>query len=253
ALYDFVWGEFCDWYIELVKPRLYDKENPDPRRAAQAVVLHVLDAALRLLHPIMPFITEEIWQALPLPDAARKRIRDGAPSIMIQDYPPVMKKSADEEAEKDMAFLQKVVSAVRNVRSEMNVPPDRKAKLVLRGPEKKVAFLVEQSIHFAKLAGVDVMEALGKSSKPKESATALAEDVELFVPLEGLIDVKKEKERIQKEIDRLEGLLAGVSAKLMQHDFVQKAPKDVVEKERKKQADFEEKVEKLKAGLKALK
>jgi valyl-tRNA synthetase len=253
AMYDFVWGEFCDWYIEMAKPRLYEKENRDVRRVAQAVVLHVLDSVLRLLHPVMPFITEEIWQALPVLRSARKKAGDGAMTIMVQNFPSAVKKAVDEKAEKDVAFLQKAVSAVRNIRSEMNVPPEKKAKAVLRGPEKRVKFLLNQGVHFARLAGVESLEAAGKKAKPKDSATAVVDDVEIFIPLEGLIDLRKERERIGKEIERLEGLLGVVSVKLMQHDFVQKAPKDVVDKERKKQADFEEKAEKLRASLKALK
>jgi valyl-tRNA synthetase len=252
AMYDFVWGEFCDWYIEMAKPRLYEKENAEVRRAAQAVALHVLDSVLKLLHPIMPFITEEIWQALPVSPSARKKAGDGAVTIMIQDYPSVRKSALDAQAEKDMAFLRKAIGAARNIRSEMNVPPEKKAKAVLRGPEKRVQFLLDQAVHFAKMANVESMQTAGPGTKPKDSATAVVEDVEIFIPLGGLIDVGKERERITKEIERLEGLLAGVGAKLMQHDFIQKAPQEVVEKERKKQADFEEKVEKLRAGLKSL-
>jgi valyl-tRNA synthetase len=171
---------------------------------------------------------------------------------MIQDYPSVRKSALDAQAEKDMAFLRKAIGAARNIRSEMNVPPEKKAKAVLRGPEKRVQFLLDQAVHFAKMANVESMQTAGPGTKPKDSATAVVEDVEIFIPLGGLIDVGKERERITKEIERLEGLLAGVGAKLMQHDFIQKAPKEVVEKERKKQADFEEKVEKLRAGLKSL-
>ncbi len=252
AMYDFVWGEFCDWYIEMAKPRLYEKENAEVRRTAQTVALHVLDSVLKLLHPVMPFITEEIWQALPVSPSARKKAGDGAVTIMIQDYPSVRESALDAQTEKDMAFLRKAIGAARNIRSEMNVPPEKKAKAVLRGPEKRVAFLLDQAVHFAKMANVESMQAAGPGTKPKDSATAVVEDVEIFIPLGGLIDIGKERERITKEIERLEGLLAGVGARLMQHDFVRKAPKEVVEKERKKQADFEEKAEKLRAGLKSL-
>jgi len=252
TLYDFIWSEYCDWYLELVKSRLYDKENAEDRKTAQIVILSVLDVVLRMLHPIMPFITEEIWQALPLADSARKKGKGGVVTLMNQAYPSLPDAWIDEKAEKEMAFLQKAIGTVRNIRSEMNLPMDRKARVILRGPQAKTAFLKRHDAQFAKLADVESIGITDRAEKPKQSASGLADDVEIFVPLEGLIDVRKEKERIRKEIERIENLLTGITSKLSQHDFVQKAPKAVVEKERKKQVDFEDKLNKLAENLKAM-
>ena len=247
SLHSFVWGEYCDWYLEMVKPRLYDEENKKARRAAQAVVSHVLDNILRLLHPFMPFITEEIWQALPTSFSS-----DGPVTIMNQAFPRTDKSWIDGEAEKEMALLQKVIGAVRNIRGEMNVPQNKKADLLVRGPKDKLSILKKYTRTMKRLAMVSSLKGDEKLTKPKEAATALVDNLELFVPLGGLIDVAVEKDRMRKEIGRLEGILKGLNIKLNNEDFVNRAPADVVEKERQKKADFTEKLKKLEDGLKAL-
>jgi valyl-tRNA synthetase len=248
AIYGFVWGEFCDWYLEMVKFRFYNNDNPKVKQIAQTVSLHLLDQIMRLLHPFMPFITEEIWQALPI----SRDDQDDVLTIMRQPYPKVEEKWLNDDVEKEMDFLQKAIGVIRNIRSEMNVPQDKKAKILIRGPNQKIQ-LLEKSIEYVKLlAKVDSMEVVEKGANITEAATGIAENTEIFVPLEGLIDVEKEKERIQKEIQRLENMLVGLNQKLNNHEFVKKAPAQIVEKEKIKQRDFREKVEKLKENLKAL-
>ncbi len=248
SLYGFVWGEFCDWYLELVKSRLYGDENPEARKTAQAVVLHILDAIVKLLHPFMPFITEEIWQALPNSTAKPGE----ALTIMKQAYPTVQNDWVNDSAEKEMALIQDTIGVVRNIRGEMNVPQDRKASVVIRGPQKKLNVLTMYSDYIKRLASVESMEIGEKIDAPPGSATGLVQDLEVFVPLGGLIDLDVEKERISKEIVRMEGLLTGLSRKLTNTEFIQKAPAEVVEKEKQKQSDFLDKLKKLKNNLSML-
>ena len=241
-LYGFIWGEFCDWYLELIKPRLYS-DDVQIKQTAQTVLSHVLEQTLLLLHPLMPFITEEIWQALT--DADLKT------SILDQAYPKAEASLIDETAEKDLAFLQAVIGGVRNIRGEMNVPPERKAKLFIHGPSDKIEQVRSFAIPLERLAGIESIEAM-TDTKPKDSATTLVEDLELCVPLTGLIDIAVEKERIRKELERLSGMVTGLEKKLGNEEFVSKAPAQVVEKEQQKLKDMSEKVEKLEKSLKML-
>jgi valyl-tRNA synthetase len=246
AYYRFVWTEFCDWYLELAKPRLYAKDRPEAQAAARAVALAALEAILRLGHPFMPFITEAIWQALPLPTSGSVH------TILNRPYPKPDPAWRNDDAETEIGLVQEAIGAVRTIRSDMNVPPEKKARLFVRGDAEKCRILQKHAVHFDKLANVEAVLIQAAGDKPKESASGLAAGVELFVPLEGLIDVGAEKARIGKEIDRMEGLLKGLSAKLSNADFMSKAPKEVVDKERQKQADFEDKIAKLRQHLTAL-
>ena len=248
SLHGYVWGEFCDWYLELIKTRLYDTENQEKRMIAQSVVYHVLEEILRLTHPFMPFITEEIWQALPRPPSQD----DGSRTIMNQPYPSHDKGWIDESAEEDMGLIQKVIHAVRTIRGEMNVPQGKKARLIVRAPERECRLLDAQRRYVERLAGVDTIETGVNAEKPAEAAAALVEKMELFIPLEGLIDISLERERISKEVVRIEDILKELNFKLSDHQFVSKAPQDVVEREKQKQSDFREKLKKLKGNLEAL-
>ncbi len=248
SLHAFVWGEFCDWYLELIKPRLYDKQNTQDRKVAQTVVITVLDNIMRLTHPFMPFITEEIWQALP-----KHPVEDEKPvTIMRQPYPVSDDRWINQKAESVMMMLQQIIGAVRNIRGEMNVPQDKKARVMIRGPKKKLGLLKHYQGYFERLAGVESMEFGSDLEKPREAATVLVEDMEVFVPLGGLIDLDMERERMTKEMKRLEKMVQGLRLKLANTEFIQKAPQDVVEKEQRKLADFQEKLYKLKSNLKAL-
>jgi len=248
SLYSFIWGEFCDWYLELIKPRLYNKENDSSRSVAQAIMLFVLEQIMRLTHPFMPFITEEIWQVIPKPHVSPEE----PATIMRQAYPTVNEQRLDDDAEREMELLQQVVGAVRNIRGEMNVPQDKKAKLIIRGPEDKFRILNNHHIHFDNLAGVESLEFAEDIQRPKDAATGFAAGLELFVPLAGLIDLQVERVRIGKETERLEKLVKGLEIKLNNMDFLKKAPASVIEKERQKQADFAEKLKKLRQNLEVL-
>ncbi len=245
ALYDFVWSEYCDWYLELVKPRLYDEENVAARQTALTTLVNVLDCIVRLLHPVIPFITEEIWQALPLANVTMEK---GSASIMQQSYPRASLEWLDREAEKEMHLLQQAITAVRNIRGEMNIPPSKEAELVIIGSDsEKLDILQANALYLKKLTRLAALT-LG-DQKPKLSATAVVQGIELHVPLAELIDVDMETARLQKEIERLSKQIDGLAKKLANENFVNRAPREVVEKEKQKQQTFSENLVKLQNNL----
>jgi valyl-tRNA synthetase len=245
TLYAFVWGEFCDWYIEFAKPRLFKSNDPDAKAVAAGTAVFTLDQILRLLHPVMPFITEEIWQALPKPV-------DGQDTLMQSPFPVFYETWLDPVAEAEIALVQETIGAVRTIRSEMNVPPEKKALLLVRGRIERTSVLVRHESLIKQLASVSSIETGEAVARPPESAAAVVRDLEVFVPLEGLIDVAVEKQRLTKEIDRLGKILDGLNAKLDNADFMNRAPAQVVEKEKQKQADFGQTIDRLKASLDVL-
>lgn len=239
-LYDFIWDNFCDWYIELVKPRLFDKENPTGK-TAQYVLTYVLSNTMKLLHPFMPFITEEIWQHLP---------HDGE-SIMVSSWPVYDENLDFSKDEEDMQLIMNAVSAVRNRRAEMNVPPSKKAKVIIVTDKQDV--FCNGTAFFEKLASAS--EAVVQSDKSGISANAVAVVVsgaELFLPLDELVDKEKELERLSKEVKRLEGEIKRVDGKLNNPGFVNKAPDNVIEEERQKGENYRLMLEKVQDSIKAM-
>ncbi|KUK36281.1 MAG: Valine--tRNA ligase [Thermacetogenium phaeum] len=233
VLYEFIWNEFCDWYIELVKPRLYGSASPEIRYAAQYVLWYVLLHTLELLHPFMPFITEEIWQHLP----------HSGESITIASWPTPREDFRAVEAEQEMEFLMEVIRAIRNLRRELNLPPAKQVYCVLVTDEERWCRLLEEYGDYLKdLAGVEGFRILetGKE-KPSQALTAVVRGVEIYLPLAGLVDLDKEIQRLEKELRLLEGELKKVRAKLTNEKFLAKAPPEIVEKERAKEEELEKK------------
>ena len=239
AIYEFFWHQFCDWYLEWVKPRFYDSASPEDHQAAQWVTMTVLEGALRLLHPFMPFITEEIWQQLP---------HEGT-SIMTAPWPEGRARGRDRQAERVIEHLRDIIVAVRNIRAEMDVPPARKANVLLRIEDQELLQHLEENRALLDLAKVDRVDMGREVEKTKTCATAVVKDVEVFVPLEGLIDFEAERDRLGKEIDRISGLLKIIRGKLDNEQFVRKAPKEVVDRERTKQEELSQQLNKLKRNL----
>ena len=247
ALYSFVWSEYCDWYLELVKPRFYGDQDSRNRLVAQSLTLYILDNILRLTHPFMPFLSEEIWHALPNHGWSEK----SKESVMNQAYPTHDEVWIDKKIERKMVLLQKVITALRAIRGEMNVPPSKLADLVIQPYESaKEQILRENENLISKLAKISNISYNEK--KPELAASAVVQGIELFVPLTGLIDLEIERTRLKKEIDRLEKQIVALNRKLTNHDFIDKAPKEVVNKERKKKEDFEENLQKLQVHLSQL-
>ncbi len=221
-LYDFIWDDFCDWYIELVKPRLSDKESPDAA-TAQHVLTFVLSETMKLLHPFMPFITEEIWLHLP----------HNGESIMISRWPEFDKNLAFEDAERSMALVCGAIRAIRNTRSEMNVPPSKKAGLILVTDQTQI---FEHGVKFfEKLTNASpVTVCLTNDCVPENAVSVVAEGVNIYLPLEDLVDKEKEIARLSKEKENLINEIKRVHSKLENESFVSKAPAAVVAQERAK-------------------
>jgi len=242
-IYEFIWEEFCDWYIELVKPRLFDRED-NTRLEAQYVLNYVLGTAMKLLHPYMPFITEEIYRHLINNDE----------SIMISAWPKYDSKLHFPEAEKDMELITNAIKAVRNIKVEMNVPPSRKNKLIFVAGAAEANVLASGRKYFERLAGAsEIVVQADKSGIPSDAVAAVIPGAEVYIPLEDLVDIAKEIDRLEKEKANLEKELERVDSKLGNEGFVAKAPAKVIEEERTKKAKYTEMYDKLLERLKSLK
>ncbi|MBE1305289.1 valine--tRNA ligase [Clostridium botulinum] len=234
-IYDFIWGEFCDWYIELVKPVLYG-EDEQSKGIAFNVLHKVLETSLQLLHPIMPFITEEIYTHL----------YTEYESIVISKWPEYDEILKDEKSEKDMEYIIEAIKSIRNVRTEMNVPPSRKAKLMIYLTEKEAErSFKEGEVYFQKLASASEVSFLENKETSDKNVSVVTRGAEIFIPLLELVDIEKELERLNKEKEKLEKEIDRVEKKLANEKFVSKAPESVVNEER-------EKGEKYKAMLKSV-
>ncbi|MBP2633759.1 MAG: valyl-tRNA synthetase, partial [Firmicutes bacterium] len=233
ALYDFIWNEFCDWYIEMAKARLYNKEAVKERQTAQYVLCYVLEHTLKLLHPFMPYITEEIWQHIP---------HEGQ-SIMVATWPQNEASKIDVKAEQDMTTVMEVIKAIRNMRAEVNVAPGKKSEVILQFASQELQEVLQVNAGYLKvLAAAEPITVLASDAvKPENAMAAVVNGVEIYLPLKGLIDVEKETTRLNKELATLDKELQRVSGKLANAGFVAKAPAVVIEKEKEKQKGFEEK------------
>lgn len=237
-LYDFLWSNFCDWYIELVKPRLFDKENPT-RKTAEYVLSYVLSNTMKLLHPFMPFITEEIWQHLP---------HDGE-SIMISKFPEYSDKLDFAEDEAVMQTVMDAVSGIRNRRAEMNVPPSKKSKVII--VTKKTDVYNNSKQFFEKLASASEVTVLeNKEGISAKAVNVVVDGAEIFLPLEELVDKDKELERLNKEKKQLESEIKRVEGKLSNQGFVSKAPAKLIEEEKAKGIKYKEMLEKVMENIK---
>jgi valyl-tRNA synthetase len=243
TIYEFLWNEVCDWYIELIKPRLYNKEEAVSRKTAQKVLTYVLRNTMILLHPIMPFITEEIWQALP---------HEGE-TIMYAPWPQDVPQLRDEEAEEKMEMVMEIIKTIRNVRAEMNVPLGKKVTGVLICDRKKGEVIAKVSQYLRNLAGLESIS-IGERLEldPNGTVSARAAGVEIYLPLSGLVDIEKEKERlkkeladVRKEIGRSEGLLGNVR-------FLEKAPETVIQNEKVKYQQYLEKAASIEERIRIL-
>lgn len=235
-LYDFIWSEFCDWYIELVKSRLYG-DNQNSKLSAQVTLCEVLSGTMKLLHPIMPFITEEIYQHLP---KAEK-------TIVLASWPKYDEKLYKIEDEKKMTTIMEAIKSIRNIRAEMNVIPSRKAKVIILSSDTYIKeTLKEGSIYFEKLASAsEVIIGADKSIVPNGAVSIVLEGVEIYLPMEDLIDREKELERLSKEKQNLEKELQRVKGKLNNQGFVSKAPQKVIDEEKAKEVKYQTMLDKV--------
>jgi len=230
-LYDFIWDEYCDWYIEFVKPRLYDDECPT-NKAAQQTLSYVLSNTLKLLHPFMPFITEEIWQKLP---------HEGE-SIVISDWPKFDNALCFGEQAESMEMIKDALKTLRNKRTEMNIPPSKKAKLFIVTDYEDT--FSAGKIFFEKLAGAsEVIVGKDKTGIDDNAVSCVAFGAQMFMPIDDLVNREEEIARLEKEKQRLEGEIKRVEGKLSNQGFVSKAPANVIEEERKKGEKYRQMLE----------
>ncbi|MFA6693843.1 MAG: valine--tRNA ligase [Bacillota bacterium] len=235
-LYDFVWGEFCDWFIELSKPALYGNMGQEAKEETCYVLWLSLDTILKMLHPYVPFITEEIWQTMP----------HSGDSIMVSNWPGESLTFSDEKAERGINELVELITKIRNIRAELGVAPGKEIRILYEGN------LLEEQISYLK-ALAKAQEVLPiEGTKPEKAVTAVVSGVTAYLPLQDMIDLDKESARIKKEIENMENEIKRAQSKLNNQGFVAKAPKEVVEKEQEKLKDYEIKREKLVVRLKEL-
>lgn len=240
AIYDFIWSEVCDWYIEVAKPRLYNKEAAAERATAQHVLATVLVSAMKLLHPYMPFITEEIYQCLP----------HEAESIMISKWPVADESLVDPEAERGMNAIMDSIKAIRNMRAEVNANPGKKIPAIMLVSEDLREVVAHNDSYIKLLGGIDNLELRPlNGEKPENAMAAVVTGIEVYLPLAGLIDVEKETQRLSKELAAMEKDLQRAGGKLNNAGFLAKAPEDVIAKERAKYEELSGKIEAVKKRM----
>jgi valyl-tRNA synthetase len=245
AIYNFVWHEFCDWYLEAIKPALYDKEGQEKVEITRAVLWRVLRDTLVILHPFIPFVTEEIWHHMPGTDGSIMQAAHPADAPESFLYP---------ESEAEMALVMEVITGIRNVRGEMNIAPSLSLQVQIQSEDEPTRQIITSHqdliINLAKLDSLTVEET---GQRPKSSATAVVSRASIFVSLEGIIDFAKETSRLEKEIKKLAAELGAVAKKLGNEGFLSKAPADVIEKVRQKQSALLEKQQKIQTNLDKIK
>jgi valyl-tRNA synthetase len=247
ALYEFTWYEFCDWYLELTKPILQGEATTDAqKRGTRRTLVTVLEALLRALHPMMPFITEEVWQrvhplAAPLLAARKPRGEQAtADSVMLAAYPQARDYAADSQADSEVTWMKQFILAVRQIRGEMDIAPSRKIPLLLRNaPERERGLAEKLFSYLSRLAGLESIRLLAPDENAPESATAILGELELLVPMAGLIDPAAETERLTKRIAKNAADIAKLKGKLGNENFVRNAPPEVVAADRTRAAELE--------------
>jgi valyl-tRNA synthetase len=242
-LYDFAWEEFCDWYIEMVKPRLYNKEDPS-RKAALWTLKTVMINVLKMLHPYIPFITEEIFMGL----------QSTEESIMISSWPAYEESLCFEQEEEEIEVLKEAVRAIRNVRSEMNVPPSKKAKMIVVTEDKAIATTFEKGKVFLNTLAyaTEVLIQNDTTGIAEDAVSIILPNAKIYIPFAELVDIEKEIDRLEKEKKKLQDEVMRATKKLANEGFVQKAPAKLLEEETAKKEKYEsmlkevvERIEKL--------
>ena len=243
ALYNFIWDDFCDWYIEMAKLPLYG-EDETTKKTTRSVLAYVLDQTMRLLHPFMPFITEEIWQNLP---------HEGE-SITVAEWPKVRPELSNQEASEQMKLLVEIIRSVRNIRAEVNTPMSKKIAMIINAHDEKILDTLETNKAYLERFCNPEMLTIGVGAlAPEKAMTAVVSGAEIYLPLQGLINIEEEITRLEKELEKLNKEVERVQKKLANEKFVAKAPAQVVEEERAKEKDYLEKRATVQERLEELK
>ena len=244
-LYEFFWNEYCAWYLEIIKDRFYNSDDLASRRIAKYLMLKVLNESLKMLHPVMPFITEEIWQ----------RVKEFYPSetaesIMISDFPIATDRDSYPMESEQMQLIFKVITAIRSIRKDMNVSPSEYVEIVIKDVLPARCAVLQDNRHYIKvMAKVDEIYIGDDAVKPEKSTTTVVDDIEIYMPLEGIIDVDKERERLLKKLSKVENSLIKCIGKLNNKNFVNNAPAEIIEQEKERKELLENTIEKLKANI----
>jgi valyl-tRNA synthetase len=239
-LYQFFWHEFCDWYLEISKLHVAGAEKE--RGNTEIVLLQVFETSLRLMHPFIPFLTEELWQQLP----------HQGETIVKAPYPAVAQEWIDPEAEREMTGLMQVISALRTIRSSFKIPNVTKLRPHIKASSAHAAMIERHRSYIVSLANISDMLIAQEMSRPDLSATAILDEMEIYVPLEGLIDVEVERTRLTRELKKIREDVERLEAKLARRDFLEKAPEDVIEKEQVKHQGLSERAGKLVQALESI-
>lgn len=243
-IYDFAWSEYCDWYIELVKPRLYNMED-DSRKSALFTLTYVLERILQLLHPFMPFITEEIWRHLPTTQCE---------SVIISNWPKYEGKMVYTSEEESMEIIMNAIRSIRNIRSEINVLPSKKARVIIVASNDIYDSIEKGKVYFHTLASAsEVILQKDKKDIPEDTISTVITGVEIFLPMDDLIDYGKEIERLEKDKIKVEVELKRVSGKLANEGFLSKAPTSLIEEEREKEINYQDMLSKILDRLEIMK
>jgi valyl-tRNA synthetase len=241
VLYEFTWSDFCDWYVEIAKTRFYG-DDETKAEIARTVALKCIRTILTLLHPYSPFITEELWSHFKKVDALDLIVAPWAKS----------ESSQNETAESDMSLLKDIITSIRSIKSRMNVPPSKFSDLVVRCDTNQQSFLETQLDLIKQLARVGELSMGTSLEKPGQSATAVVGGMELYIPLGGLVDLDEEKARMEKRIKEINRLISGINGKLSNENFMNRAPEQVVAKEKSNLEKLTEEFEKVTANLEML-
>ena len=235
VIYEFTWHDYCDWYIEISKTR-FKKDNESYTNTVKSVSKYVLKNIIILLHPYSPFVTEEIWSKL-------KKHNDS--DLIVKDWPKIENKWINKSLEDEMEILKSLISSIRTIRSQMNVPPNKLCKMIVQCNSEQKSILNSHSLIIKSLAKIETIEMTEDSKKPSQSATAIVDNMEIFIPLKGIIDFDIEKKRLQKRIKELNNHLIGANSKLKNKEFLKRAPKNIVDREKEKKEDMVLELEKI--------
>ena len=241
-VYDFVWSDFCDWYIEFSKARFYGDDQID-KESAMAVSVYVLKSILQLLHPYAPYITEEIWSMIQ---------KENNQFIMHSQWPEADKNKISMKIENEIQIIMDVISSIRVIKTNLTISPSKNISIVLRGPEDITTIIQKYSEYLLQMVKVTSISSGVNIDKPSQSAAAVINNLELFIPLAGLIDIEKEQDRLKNQIEDMKGRLNSVNSKLNNKNFVSRAPENVVQNEQSKQKRYMSSLEKLNKNLQSL-
>ncbi len=243
AVYEFIKGDFCDRYVEMAKVRLYNNDDAKGKTTAQYVLRDILEQSLRLLHPFMPFVTEE----------CRQQLKTGGNTIMLQAYPVLIQQKISLETEQAMQYIQELTTAIRNIRAEANVAPAKNITALIKSADKKELDIIEKNKMFImKLAKIEHIEFGNEITKPDLTGCRVLWKSEIYIPLAGLLDIEAESKKILDQIQKLESGLSSCQRKLHDESFLSKAPPQIIENEKKNEQEYISKIEKLKNNLKLL-